>query len=138
MEVSSSIAQNRQLTNWYKNIKNGNIKLPRFQRMEAWDTHRIISFLETLIHNLPVGVTLILEVGETEKFKSRYISTAEEFASEKVTEHLLDGQQRLTSFWRALHNNYESETYFVYFPQFDDYYEDPHTDDISIICRSRY
>ena len=97
----------------------GNMKLPRFQRMEAWDKARVKSFLETLIHNLPVGVTLILEVGNEEKFKSRYISTAEPEIKDKITEHLLDGQQRLTSFWRALHNNYDSETYFVYFPQFD-------------------
>ncbi|MFX1695865.1 DUF262 domain-containing protein [Paraburkholderia sp. A1RO-5] len=36
-----------------------------------------------------------------------------------VTQHLLDGQQRLTAFWRSMHNNYESETFFAYLPQFD-------------------
>jgi hypothetical protein len=36
-----------------------------------------------------------------------------------VTQHLLDGQQRLTAFWRSIHNNYEWETFFVYLPQFD-------------------
>ena len=35
-----------------------------------------------------------------------------------VTQNLLDGQQRLTAFWRAMHNNYEWETFFVYLPQF--------------------
>ena len=103
-EITSSSAQNRQLTDWYTKIKNGNIKLPRFQRMEAWDRWRVQSFLETVIHNLPVGVTLILDVGNEEKFKSRYINTAEPEIKDKITEHLLDGQQRLTSFWRALHN----------------------------------
>lgn len=38
---------------------------------------------------------------------------------ESVTQHLLDGQQRLTTFWRAIHNNYEFESFFVYLPQFD-------------------
>ncbi len=138
MEISSSSAQNRQLADWYNNIKTGKIKLPRFQRMEAWDRHRVESFLNTVIHNLPVGVTLILNVGDQEKFISRYISTAEPLSEEKVGEHLLDGQQRLTSFWRALHNNYEQETYFVYFPEFERYYEQPWSDETTIYCRTRY
>jgi len=33
---------------------------------------------------------------------------------ERVTEHLLDGQQRLTALWRGLHNNYEERTYFLF------------------------
>ena len=138
MEITSSSAQNRELTDWYVKIKNGNIKLPRFQRMEAWDRWRIESFLETVIHNLPVGVTLILNVGNEEKFKSRYINSAEANGEEQVNEHLLDGQQRLTSFWRALHNNYEFETFFVYLPDFDKYYEQPWSDEITIFCRTRY
>lgn len=137
-EITSSSAQNRQLADWYTKIKNGNIKLPRFQRMEAWDRWRIQSFLETVIHNLPVGVTLILDVGNEEKFKSRYISTAEPQIKDKITEHLLDGQQRLTSFWRALHNNYDFETFFVYFPEFENYYEQPWSDETTIFCRTRY
>ncbi len=137
-EITSSSAQNRQLVDWYSKIKNGNIKLPRFQRMESWDRWRVQSFLETVIHNLPVGVTLILDVGNKEKFKSRYISTAEPKIKDKITEHLLDGQQRLTAFWRALHNNYDFETYFVYFPEFDDYYEQPWSDETTIFCRTRY
>ena len=137
-EITSSSAQNRQLTDWYTKIKNGNIKLPRFQRMEAWDRWRVQSFLETVIHNLPVGVTLILDVGNEEKFKSRYINTAEPEIKDKITEHLLDGQQRLTSFWRALHNNYDFETYFVYFPEFENYYEQPWSDETTIFCRTRY
>ncbi|RDK89213.1 DUF262 domain-containing protein [Marinirhabdus gelatinilytica] len=138
MGSTSSNAQNRELADWYRKIKNGNIKLPRFQRMEAWDRGRIESYLETIVQNLPIGITLILNVGSQEKFISRYISTAEPETEDKVTEHLLDGQQRLTSFWRALNNNYESETYFVYFPEFEDYDDYPYNDEITIFCRTRY
>ena len=137
MNGTSSSAQNRCLSDWYSSIKKGHIKLPRFQRMEAWDSGRITSFLNTVIHNLPVGVALILKVGDKEQFQSRFIQTAE---TESVTvhEHLLDGQQRLTAFWRALHNNYDYQTFFVYFPEFDKYYETPWSDDITIYCRSRW
>lgn len=115
----SSQAQDRSLGTWYQHILSGQIKLPRFQRFEAWDRQRVVSFLNTIINNLPVGVTLALEVAGTEKFESRYISMAEPAKPGPVNQHLLDGQQRLTAFWRSIHNNYEGETYFVYLPQFD-------------------
>lgn len=114
----SSKADDRPLADWFHLIRQGMIKLPRFQRFEAWDCARVTSFLNTIISNLPVGVALTLEVGDEEKFVSRYIATAEPMAPARVTQHLLDGQQRLTSLWRALHNNYPDETYFVYLPQF--------------------
>src|SRR5690349_18311192 len=114
----SSKARDRNLGEWYEQIRAGRLKLPRFQRFEAWDRGRVLGFLNTIIQNLPVGVTLLLEVGDKEKFVSRYVATAPETAA-RVNEHLLDGQQRLTAFWRAMHNNYEGELYFVYLPQFD-------------------
>jgi hypothetical protein len=115
----SSRAQDRTLGVWFQHIQQGMIKLPRFQRFEAWDRGRITSFLNTVINNLPVGVTLALEVAGAEKFESRYIVSAEPTSTATVTQHLLDGQQRLTAFWRSMHNNYDSETFYVYQPQFD-------------------
>lgn len=115
----SSKAQDRTLGVWFHNIQQGMIKLPRFQRFEAWDRGRITSFLNTIINNLPVGVTLALEVAGQEKFESRYIASSAPQTPGTVTQHLLDGQQRLTAFWRAMYNNYEWETFFVYLPQFD-------------------
>lgn len=136
--IQSSSAQNRPLNDWYTQIRLGQIKLPRFQRMEAWDRNRIISFLNTILQNLPIGVTLVLEVGDNEKFVSRYIETTNPSNPERVTQHLLDGQQRLTAFWRSVHNNYEYETYFVYIPEFDDYRETPWSDSLEVYCRTRY
>ena len=119
MNVSqqSSKAQDRTLRIWFQKIQNGEIKLPRFQRFQAWDKKRITSLLETISYNLPLGITLLLEVDE-EKFDSRYLATAPE-TGVRVNEHLLDGQQRLTSLWRSMNNNYEHETYFIYIPEFD-------------------
>ena len=114
----SSKAQDRTIGVWFHQIDQGAVKLPRFQRFEAWDRGRIASFLNTIISNLPVGVTLVLEVAGPEKFGSRYIKSAERTTG-TVTQNLLDGQQRLTAFWRAVHDNYEGETFFVYLPQFD-------------------
>lgn len=99
-------------------IKRGEIKLPRFQRHEAWDKGRIASLMRTIAEDLPLGITLVLTVGEEEKFESRYLETAPD-SGPRVLEHLLDGQQRLTALWRTLHNNYEHFTYFVYLPEWD-------------------
>lgn len=134
----SSKALDRSLADWFQSIANGQIKLPRFQRHEAWDRNRISSFLNTVVHNLPVGVALVLEVGDDEKFISRYIKTAEENKSFRVTQHLLDGQQRLTAMWRALHNNYEYETYFIHIQELDKHSDDAEADEIDVFARTRY
>jgi hypothetical protein len=130
-------ARNRKIEDWYGKIKRGEIKLPRFQRFEAWDKTRICSLVETVIHNLPLGITLVLEVGEEEKFISRFLETAPNIG-ERTYEHLLDGQQRLTALWRVFHNNYESETYFIYIEIFDNYDKDEERKNMSVFSRGRY
>ena len=130
-------ARNRKITDWYGKIQRSEIKLPRFQRFEAWDQHRIGSLIQTVIQNLPLGITLILEVGDEEKFISRYLKTAPE-SKNRVHEHLLDGQQRLTALWRVLHNNYDWATYFIYVQAFDAYDNDQPREDLSIYWRGRY
>lgn len=129
-------AQNRKIQDWYWKIKKTEIKLPRFQRFEAWDRHRVSSLIEVVIRDLPLGITLILEV-EKEKFISRILETAPD-TNGRVYEHLLDGQQRLTALWRAFHNNYEQETYFIYLEEFDDYDQDEEREDMSVFFRGRY
>jgi len=130
-------AQNRSLTDWCARIRNGQMRLPRFQRFEAWDRQRICSLLGTVVNDLPLGITLILEVGDKEKFVSRFLETAPQCAG-VVHEHLLDGQQRLTALWRAFHNNYESETYYVYLEEFDNYEGDRDRENMAVYCVSRY
>lgn len=134
----SSKAQDRTLAVWYGAIEQGTIKLPRFQRMEVWDRNRIASLLTTIVSNLPVGITLVLEVAGQEKFISRYISTADTKTSGIVTQHLLDGQQRLTAFWRTMHNNYDEETYFVYLPGFDATDDSLKDDEARVYCQPRW
>lgn len=130
-------ARNRNLGDWYGKIKRSEIRLPRFQRFEAWDRHRIVSLLETVIHNLPLGITLVLEVGEKEQFVSRVIETAPDNKT-RALEHLLDGQQRLTALWRTFHNNYDSETYYIYVKEFDQLGNEEIDDDLAVSYKGRY
>lgn len=137
-KMPSSSAQDRQIAVWFQKIQNGEIKLPRFQRHQAWDKGRIQSLLQTITQNLPLGVTLILNVGDKEKFVSRFLATAPH-TQEKVTEHLLDGQQRLTALWRSLHNNYDDVKFFMHVKEYDSYNDKTESDDeVSIWFTSRW
>ena len=106
-------AQDRYLPDWFTKIRTRQTVLPRFQRHEAWDHKKITSMLNTILNGLPIGAALVLGVGEPEPFISRPIASAPK-KGDRVNEHLLDGQQRVTGLWRALFaNNYEDRTYFL-------------------------
>lgn len=127
-----SEALNRPINDWLHRVASGQLRLPSFQRGVAWDKKRVASMLGTIVHDLPLGITLILDVGDQEKFHSRPLETAPDTAA-KVTEHLLDGQQRLTASWRALKPQLASDQdgeqtteYFLHVPALDD---DPDNDD---------
>jgi len=123
-----SKALDRTVDEWLGYIAAGRLRLPSFQRGVAWDRGRVASMLATIIQDLPLGITLVLDVGDAEKFHSRPIESAPA-TDAKVTEHLLDGQQRLTALWRALKDNDPEVTYFVHVPALD---ADPTNDDSEI------
>ena len=82
-------------------VGNGKIQLPDFQRGWTWDDDRIRGILASLTQGYPMGAIMSLQYGsESVRFKYR---TIEGVKVQNVTpEYLvLDGQQRLTSMWRA-------------------------------------
>lgn len=106
-------AEDRAVRDWLTKIRTRQILLPRFQRYEAWGSDIATDFLTSVMRDLPVGSTLVLGVeGEKLPFYSREIVGAPE-EGERVTELLLDGQQRLTALWRSLTDNYLDKTYLV-------------------------
>ena len=107
-------AYDRFLPEWFNRIRSRQITLPRFQRLMAWGHVEVSGLLTTVLRGLPSGATLILEVGDEEKFKSRTMVDAPE-SGEKVTEQLLDGQQRLTALWRSLLDKYQDRSYLIGF-----------------------
>lgn len=107
-------AHDRFLPDWFARIRQRQITLPRFQRGVAWNTVMIADLLTAVLRGLPTGAALILDVGDEEKFESRAIRDAPADGS-RVTEQLLDGQQRLTALWRCLNDTYSDRTYFVAF-----------------------
>src|SRR5665213_1370100 len=105
-------ARNRTIPLWFSRIRTGQVLLPRFQRFQAWSHSEVGALLEAVLRDLPSGAALVLEVGDVEPFISRkMIGTPD--PTERCTEHLLDGQQRLTALWRSLHDDYEDRTWLI-------------------------
>lgn len=105
-------ARNRNLPDWFGRIRTGQITLPRIQRFESWDRKRVSTLLDTVLRGQPIGAALVLDVGEEPIFYSRPLDSVSP-GSERITEQLLDGQQRITALWKALNDLYEDRTYFV-------------------------
>ena len=107
-------ARSKSIEQWFATIEQGQIKLPRFQRHEAWRPQQIAGLFENILRSpsLPIGVLLILEVGDNELFHSRPIVGAPALSA-KPNMQLLDGQQRMTALWRALTDDYKELKAFV-------------------------
>ena len=106
-------ARNRTLPNWFTRVRERQIALPRFQRFEAWDYSRVTQLFNMILRELPIGAALVLDIGDKEPFISRTLVGAPK-TGDRITEHLLDGQQRLTALWRGLNNNYDDRTFFLF------------------------
>ena len=89
------------LSELLREVASGKAQLPEFQRSWTWDDNRIVGILASLSQGYPMGAIMRLTYGnENVKFKYRTIEGVD--APGAVPEHLiLDGQQRLTSMYRA-------------------------------------
>lgn len=87
-----------------RDVGSGKIRLPDFQRDWKWDVDRISSLLASVSLGFPVGVVMLLETGGPDvQFATRLVSGVDNGHALKPAERLiLDGQQRLTSFYQAL------------------------------------
>ena len=112
----------RTIGKWLDVIQDGHLALPRFQRESVWKAPMTNKFLESvLLHpDRPVGTFLVLETTSNEPvFPPRHFDGAEEADLNNCRDLLLDGQQRLTSLWKALKNRDDEVRYYI---EFDDNY----------------
>jgi uncharacterized protein with ParB-like and HNH nuclease domain len=128
-------ARDRTVEEWLLRISSGQIQLPRFQRFEAWGHREVADLAQTVLDELPSGATLILEVGDKPLFQHRPLHTAPE-GPERLTELILDGQQRLTALYRSLNDTYEDRTFFVDLSPRDE--EDEEIGGYRVISQHRY
>jgi hypothetical protein len=80
-----------------EDIKQGRIKIPKFQRPYVWEDEQALKLLDSIANSYPIGSLLIWRTGQklnTERdFGDFIIPTTDDLTP---TDYVLDGQQRLT------------------------------------------
>ncbi len=89
------------LADLLKQVRDGQIQLPDFQRGWVWDDYRIRGLMASISRGFPVGAIMTLDAGSEIRFKTRPIESVSVDDIEPST-FLLDGQQRLTSLYQAM------------------------------------
>ncbi|WP_240957955.1 GmrSD restriction endonuclease domain-containing protein [Streptomyces barkulensis] len=93
-----------------RDVASGVLQLPDFQREWKWDDERIRALIATVTLDYPLGVVMALETGGKSPFKARALKGAEGMEERVPDLLLLDGQQRMTSLFQALHRGDPVET----------------------------
>jgi hypothetical protein len=92
-------------------IQAGNVQLPDFQRDWTWDDGRIRSLLASVSLSYPIGAVLMMAAGEAGlRFTPCLLKGVVSPGPKSAHRLILDGQQRLTSLYLALHTDKPVET----------------------------
>lgn len=90
------------LSDLLKELANGEIQLPDFQRGWVWDDEHIRSLVASVASAYPIGAVMMLETGGEARFQPRAVEGVDFGAKKPEPMRLiLDGQQRLTSLFQA-------------------------------------
>lgn len=85
-----------------KDIVEGKIQLPDFQRGWVWDDEHVRSLLVSLGRSFPVGAVMLLETGGEVRFQVRPVENVSPVGLPSPEKLILDGQQRLTTLTQVL------------------------------------
>lgn len=87
-----------------REITEGKIQLPDFQRGWVWDDDHIRDLLVSVARSFPVGAVMLLETGGHVQFQTRPVEGIETLAAKQTRPErlILDGQQRLTTLTQTL------------------------------------
>ncbi len=102
MAVGAFGIEKESLKELLREASTGKAQLPEFQRDWVWPDRNIAGLIASISLGYPVGTIMMLRTGGNVKFKERPIEGLK-FESKINPERLiLDGQQRITSLYRAL------------------------------------
>jgi hypothetical protein len=91
------MAGETKVSDLIKDIRQGELILPEFQRGYVWDRNRVRSYLNSLYRGYPTGTFLIWKTPKPPKVRGELSN--EETKSYRL---ILDGQQRLTSVYALM------------------------------------
>lgn len=102
MGIESLSIEKKSLAVLLDDAKDGKSQLPEFQRSWVWPHENIASLIASVSLGYPIGTVMMLATGGETKFKERPVEGASVPSSTKAERLILDGQQRITSLYRAL------------------------------------
>lgn len=112
MAQKIDIINNWTLPRIFQELENGNMRIPRFQRAYVWERSKIVSLLNSIYHQYPIGTFFLWDTDTQMEGFCREIT---EFGFPKKPEaskfsFILDGQQRITSLYVALRGKTLNDT----------------------------
>jgi len=96
----------KPLEKFFDWIENNNLALPELQRPKVWADSKIPRLLSSIYNNYPFGIFLIWTPKKDERIRCRAFEFDEDkqYSRKQIPSlYLVDGQQRLTAFYKALH-----------------------------------
>jgi hypothetical protein len=102
MAVGSFGIEKESLKELLGEAASGKAQLPEFQRGWVWPDRNIAGLIASISLGYPVGTIMMLRTGGHVKFKERLIEGLKFDSRIKPERLILDGQQRITSLYRAL------------------------------------
>lgn len=80
------------------NVKNGNLRVPAFQRGFVWDADRVAFLMDSIYKDYPIGSLLLWRTKERLNFERKLGPfTIPEPQVDFPVDYILDGQQRITA-----------------------------------------
>ncbi len=114
------------LKNLMDQAENCTVVLPDFQRDFVWKPSAVIKLITSIINNYPIGGLLLME--NSGIYSYRKLDGVAEMESDGEVRLVLDGQQRLTSCFRAFIDSMIAEKYpGRYFFNYNQWIENPET-----------
>lgn len=98
----------------YKKVEAGKYGIPAFQRNYVWPGNRIADFFDSIWKGYPIGAVILWKPDV--KMQTKDILTDEQQNDNNAEYYVLDGRQRLTTFYGCVQSNRERDSKFdLYF-----------------------
>lgn len=104
-------------TNLIRDVENGIIKIPNFQREFVWPMKKTIELLDSIAKGYPIGSFLLWETNEKlPNLRNIGNIILPETPEGHVVKYVLDGQQRITSLFACMKEvNIENRKYALFY-----------------------
>lgn len=108
MAITLRQMKEENLNTFFNWVKEGDLALPELQRPSVWGENKIPRLLSSIYKEYPFGIFLIWTPEENQRMRIRTRPYAfdhdKHIRNQKPSRYLIDGQQRLTAFYKAFHD----------------------------------